>query len=159
MLPSITFRNAWAVRLFASACCLLHLGSALGQVESWDWDTDSGSSLCGVYAACRLAVAHGLEADPSRYVTNAYVRCDGSTASQLSRIFRELGGRPTQLSRIGWVDTCVVGDPFVANVRSDVTLSHFNHWVVAVPDADGIVLWDGPSRVHHLSPAEFIAAN
>ncbi len=122
-----------------------------------DWEVDTAGPLCGVYAACTALKMIDLDAEPRDFVASRYVgKCGGSTPEEVASIVTAAGGKAQIVSRLSSFDLRQLDCPVIANIRSDPTAKQFNHWVVAIRDEDGVIIFDGTNQQAKLLIAEFL---
>ncbi|MDZ4658733.1 MAG: rhodanese-like domain-containing protein [Bythopirellula sp.] len=125
--------------------------------ESPNSQVDTVGSLCGVYAACTALKMIGFDAEPRDFFAARYVgKCGGSTPEEVARVITAAGGKAQIVSRLSSFDLGQVDCPVIANIRSTPTEKQFNHWVVAIKDKDGVIIFDGTNQESRLLTAEFL---
>ena len=122
--------------------------SAIPSMQSDNWD-----------AACTALELNGIAADPRDFIAARYVsQCGGSTPEEVARVVRDAGGNARILSRLSATDLRLVRCPVIANVRSTMTSSRFNHWVAVVPNSRGVTVYDGTNPPIEVSTAAFLGS-
>ncbi len=122
------------------------------------WEEDTAGPFCGIYAACAALRASGIAADPEDFIATKYVgACGGSTPAELSQLLADAGCDSTAIARLSSFDLWLVGQPLLAFVRRDSASTRFNHWVLVVPESNGVMtVYDGPDEAYELTTAEFL---
>lgn len=127
-------------------------------LASPNWGENAPGPLCGVFAACTALDIVGVKVNPRDFIATKYIgRCGGSSPRELARIVDESGANSRVLSRMSVLDLRLISCPVVANVRLSPASTRFNHWVVAVPSAEGVTVVDGLQEPNRITTAEFLA--
>jgi rhodanese-related sulfurtransferase len=124
---------------------------------SANWGSTLPGPLCGIYAACTAVELIGMEAKPRDFLMSKYVgNCGGSSPEEVARVVKDAGARADVLSNLSTFDLRLIECPLIANVRTSPNTNRFDHWVVAVPSATGMTIFDGLKKPYDIRTAEFL---
>lgn len=122
------------------------------------WGSNLPGPLCGIYAACTAVELIGLEADPRNYLMSKYLGgCGGSSPEEVALVVKDAHARADISSGLSAFDLRLIQCPLIANVRSSLNSNRFDHWVVAMPNATGVLIFDGRKKPYTIPTAEFLA--